>query len=127
MAEEEIERQLLLAREVAVDRALGDRGRHGDLLGRGLGDAARHEQRQRGALQPRLGVLGFAHAGQSMRERSLGKAASAGSQNQRQSSVQSVAGATTGDASLCTSRKTVKARRMYMRPSLEMSGCSLYK
>jgi hypothetical protein len=53
-----------------------------------------------------------------MRGRSLGKATSIGSQNQRQSSVQSlVAVVVMGDASLCTSRKTVKTRRMYMRPS----------
>jgi len=49
-----------------------------------------------------------------MRERSLGKAASIGSQNQRQSIVQLLSAATLGDASLCTSRKTVKARRISM-------------
>jgi hypothetical protein len=50
-----------------------------------------------------------------MRERSLGKGVSStGSQNQRQSSVKlGVQSARAGGwASLCTSRKTVKARRM---------------
>jgi hypothetical protein len=55
-----------------------------------------------------------------MRERSLGKVASAvGSQNQRQSSVQSAGKAAQGAASLCTSRKTVKARRIYIETSMK--------
>ena len=36
--------------------------RHHRALAEALGDAARHEQRQRGALQSRLGFLGLAHA-----------------------------------------------------------------
>jgi hypothetical protein len=57
-----------------------------------------------------------------MRERSLGKvASSAGSQNQRQSSVQSAREAARGRASLCTSRKTVKARRMNIGTSMKVS------
>jgi hypothetical protein len=58
-----------------------------------------------------------------MRERSLGKAASStGSQNQRQSSVKLAAPSARetrcGSASLCTSRKTVKARRMNIGTSI---------
>jgi hypothetical protein len=60
-----------------------------------------------------------------MRERSLGKGVSStGSQNQRQSSVkldvQSVRARATagGAASLCASRKTVKARRMNIETSI---------
>jgi len=54
-----------------------------------------------------------------MRERSLGKVASStGSQNQRQSSVQSARAAAGGAAWLCTSRKTVKARRMNIGTSI---------
>jgi hypothetical protein len=41
-----------------------------------------------------------------------------GSQNQRQSSVQSAREAAAGAASLCTSRKTVKARRMNIGTSI---------
>ena len=61
VAEEQVDRELLLAREVAVDRALGHRGRESDLLGRGLGDAARHEQRERCPFDARLGLVGLAH------------------------------------------------------------------
>jgi hypothetical protein len=61
MAEEEIQSELLLAGKVSVDRSFGDRCRHGDLLGRRLGDAARHEQRERGTFDPRLGFLGLPH------------------------------------------------------------------
>jgi hypothetical protein len=61
MAQEEVQRELLLARKVAVDGALGDRGRHRDLLGRRLGDAARYEQSERGALESRLGIFRLAH------------------------------------------------------------------
>jgi hypothetical protein len=58
-----------------------------------------------------------------MRERSLGKGASStGSQNQRQSSVklgvQSARATAGGAASLCTSRKTAKARRMNIGTSI---------
>jgi hypothetical protein len=58
-----------------------------------------------------------------MRERSLGKGVSStGSQNQRQSSVklgvQSERATAGGAASLCTARKTVKARRMNIETSL---------
>jgi hypothetical protein len=58
-----------------------------------------------------------------MRERSLGKGVSStGSQNQRQSSVklgvQSARATAGGAASLCTSRKTVKARRMNIETSI---------
>jgi hypothetical protein len=58
-----------------------------------------------------------------MRERSLGKVASStGSQNQRQSSVklgvQSAKETARDWAALCTSRKTVKARRMNIGTSI---------
>jgi hypothetical protein len=58
-----------------------------------------------------------------MRERSLGKGVSStGSQNQRQSSVkldvQSARAAAGGAASLWTSRKTVKARRINIETSI---------
>jgi hypothetical protein len=58
-----------------------------------------------------------------MRERSLGKVASStGSPNQRQSSVKwgvpSASETACGRASLCISRKTVKARRMNIGTSL---------
>jgi hypothetical protein len=58
-----------------------------------------------------------------MRERSLGKGVSStGSQNQRQSSVklgvQSARATAGGAASLCTSRKTAKARRMNIGTSI---------
>jgi hypothetical protein len=55
-----------------------------------------------------------------MRERSLGKVASStGSQNQRQSSVQSASETACGWASFCTSRKTVKARRTNIGTSVK--------
>jgi len=61
-----------------------------------------------------------------MRERSLGKVASStGSQNQRQSSVQSAKAVVGGAASLCTSRKTVKARRMNIGTSISEYGLIL--
>jgi hypothetical protein len=65
-----------------------------------------------------------------MRERSLGKGASStGSQNQRQSSVkldvQSARATAGGAGSLCTSRKTVKARRMNIETSINEHALTL--
>jgi hypothetical protein len=65
-----------------------------------------------------------------MRERSLGKGASStGSQNQRQSSVkldvQSARATAGGAASLCTARKTVKARRMNIETSINEYALTL--
>ena len=62
-----------------------------------------------------------------MRERSLGKAASAGSQNQRQSSVQSVTELREGGGLALHVEEDGEGTADEHATSYEMSACSLYK